>query len=216
MLDETVAGKRDVGPVGAGRPQRHGVGGLHDALAGEEAHGALVAHLVQARIDLLAHGVAHHAHKAAHARLPHAPGHGVERGHAIARRLKAAGQALARGHADAHAGEGARARAAQHGLNLVARRAELREQPVDGADELLVGMAAAKMVTAGKDLDAVLSHDAQGAGEHVGGGVDGDEKLGTRGVGGGDVGVAHDGGSRLSIRVAWQNRAGAQGTRRQG
>ena len=53
--------------------------GLEHALAAEGADGTVLAQLIDARVDLAAHGVVGHGDKAANARQPRSPGNGVER-----------------------------------------------------------------------------------------------------------------------------------------
>ena len=188
VLGDAVSGKHDVAGVGTTGPQGHGVGDLHHRLAGKQAMGALVVDAIETGVDLLAHGIAHDAHEAAHAAAPHAPGHGVERGGAVQRDLKAARDTLGSRHTDAHAREGARARAREHRVDLVALHAALGKHAVNHAHELLVCMSAAHLVGAGDHLQAtgaprlVDLHATQSTSQHVGRGVNGQNVPCARGA----------------------------------
>ena len=67
ILLEPVAGKHDLVVVGTPSPRGDGRGHLGHRLDVEEPLGAGLAHLVEGRVDLAAHGIPHHAHEPAHA-----------------------------------------------------------------------------------------------------------------------------------------------------
>ena len=67
ILLEPVAGKHDLVVVGTPSPRGDGRGHLGHRLDVEEPLGASLAHLVEGRVDLAAHGIPHHAHEPAHA-----------------------------------------------------------------------------------------------------------------------------------------------------
>ena len=78
VLLEPVARKDEPGGVLACRPCRHALVGFAHGLGGEGAVRSGVIQLVDARVDLAAHGVVGHAEKPAHARLPDSPCRGIQ------------------------------------------------------------------------------------------------------------------------------------------
>ena len=105
VLLEAVAREQQLLGVGTLGQLGCGVGRLEHAFGAEEARGALLGEVVDARVELAAHGVVHHRKLAAHARKPRRVRHGVQRGCTVAGDLQRAGDALGAGDADAHARE---------------------------------------------------------------------------------------------------------------
>ena len=79
VLGQAVARKRELGRVGALRPRGDAGIGLEDSLGREGAVCARLVELVDAGVDLAAHGVARHGERAARAGVPRRPRHRVER-----------------------------------------------------------------------------------------------------------------------------------------
>ena len=177
VLLEAIARKHDLPGVVARGPSLDGIGRLHDGLDLKQAHGAVLTHLVEGRVDLAAHGVSHNAHEPAHAVGPHAPGNGVERGHPVERAPQAARESLCRGDADAHARERAGTAPHEHRVHVRHRKAGAAQDVQARGHELLVGMAATQMVAARQQLDALLTQTPDGAGKHVRRRVDGKDDL---------------------------------------
>ena len=93
-------------------------------------------------IHLFAHGVGHHQHRAAHARVPRAPRHRVERRHAHQGHAERRRHALSRGQRNAHAGERSRAAPAHDARDLALLDALRSQGRVDARQQLRVGCAA--------------------------------------------------------------------------
>ena len=134
-----------------------------------------VVQLVNARVDLAAHGVARHGKGAADARRVRGPGHRVERRGPKERQAGAACQALRRRDADAHARERTGAAADEDGVEIAHRETGVCQRFFAGRDELDVGPAAALVVAGGEDLDGGALHARDGAGEHIGRGIESED-----------------------------------------
>ena len=111
VLGQTVARERKPGGIGPLRPRGHAGIRLEHGLGREGAVRTGLVKLVDAGIDLAAHGVSRHGEHAARARGPRRPRHRVERGGAIERKPRAARKALGRGNANPHARERAQGHA---------------------------------------------------------------------------------------------------------
>ena len=94
--------------------------GPHDAV-GFQTVDARIGHGEPHGIHLFAHGVGHHQHRAAHARMPRAPRHRVERRHAHQGHAERRRHALGRGQRNAHTGERSRAAPAHDARDLALR-----------------------------------------------------------------------------------------------
>ena len=175
VLLETVARECNVGGIGALRPCGNRLGHLGNRLHLKQALRPGLAHAIEARIDLAPHGIVHHAHQAANAGVPGAPGNRVERGGTKERALEPAGQALGRGDADAHARERTGPASHKHRVHVGHGAAGPRQHLGADAHQLLVGMATAQAVArrqhlyvrgclAGREL-------RQGARKHVSRGI---------------------------------------------
>ena len=191
ILLQAIAGKHDGGRVRAklSRPCIHAGLRLHHGLGDERAHGTLVAHLVDTRVDLAAHGVTHHAHHAARTGRPGSPGRGVERGGSVQGFAKTAAQALRRGNANAYAGERAGSAPYQHLVHVRHGQVRLGQAVKRRGSELDVGLAAAEVVAAGKHAHAGCAVFARGplrngTAEHVGRSVERkhDARVGRAGI----------------------------------
>ena len=115
--------------------------GPHDAV-GFQTVDARIGHGEPHGIHLFAHGVGHHQHRAAHARMPRAPRHRVERRHAHQGHAERRRHALGRGQRNAHTGERSRAAPAHDARDLALLDALRSQGRVDARQQLRVGCAA--------------------------------------------------------------------------
>ena len=172
VLDQAVACERELGRVGATGPVGHAGVGLRHGLGREGAARARLVELVDAGIDLAAHGVAGNREHAARTGGIRRPGHRVERGSSVQRQPRAAREALGRGDTDAHARERSRAAPHEHGIEVGHRKAGVGERPLRRGHEFHVGPAAAHMVARGQHRHGTVGvHASDGAGQHVRGRV---------------------------------------------
>ena len=193
VLGQAVARERKPGGIGPLRPRGHAGIRLEHGLGREGAVRTGLVKLVDAGIDLAAHGVSRHGEHAARARGPRRPRHRVERGGAIERKPRAARKALGRGNANPHARERARATPHEHGVQVAHRKARVGERLLRRGHQLHVGLTATHMVARGQHRHgSVRAHAPDGAGQHVRRGVYGQDDL----LGGLEVLLAHCGSSR--------------------
>ena len=200
VLDQAVARERELGRVGATCPRSHAGVGLRHGLGREGAVRARLVELVDAGVHLAAHGVARHGERAARAGVPRRPRHRIERGGSKERKPRAAREALGRGDADAHTRERAGAAPHEHGVEVVHRKAGLRERPLRRGHQLHVGLASAQMVARGQHRHGtVRAHAPDGTGQHVRGRVQRKDGLLGRDRGSGVL-LAHCGSSRSVVQ----------------
>ena len=167
VLDQAVSGEGKLISILLGSPGLDAGVSLHDGLRGEGAVGAGLVQLVDAGVDLAAHGVSGHGELAADAGLVGGPGHGVERRGSVERTSQAAGKALCRGNANTHAREGAGAASHQNRVHVRHAKASVCQRALAGAHELHVCLAAAEVVGGGQNLHGAICHARDGAGQHV-------------------------------------------------
>ncbi len=111
--------------------------GLHH-MVGVQAHNARIGNVIANRIDFLAHGVGRHQHAPAHAGMPRAPCHRIERRNTHKRQTQRRSYALRCGHGDAHARERTRAAPHRYAGQVAPRNARIGQQRVDAGQKLRV------------------------------------------------------------------------------
>ena len=201
VLYQPVAREEEVVLVRTRGPRLHAGIGLCHGLGLEGATRARVRQLIDSGIDLAPHGVHGHREKPAHASHPGLPGRRIEGRHAVEGAGQPAGEALGRGHAYAHARKGAGTAAHQHLVHVGHGQVGVRQRLLAGTHKLDVGAAPAHVVARGEKLDGLLgirAHAPDGAGQHVGGGVEGKDDPGGGGANRRRLALGH--GASLAIR----------------